>query len=102
MCLCRFCTMVLFCCLWCDVLCFRLLLCRHFDRHKIVDQIETFNKVKFVSILQIWNHMYYSHYRFFKYASLEPCHYAINFDDASFINVFSEFGYEFQSNVLLV
>ena len=83
-----------------QVLCFsKFLVCGRFERHSIVDQMETSNQLKFISMLQNCNHMYSSHYKIFKYVSLEPCHYAINLDVVSSISVFSEFGFVSQSNV---
>ena len=77
-------------------------MCGRFEQHNIVDQTETSNQVKFVSMLQNWNYMYSNHYRFFTCIGLEPCHYDINLDDASSISVISDFRSMFQSNVLLV
>ena len=55
-------------------------------------------------MLQNWNLMNYSHHKIFKCIGFVPSHYvnAINLNVASSFNVFSEFDYMFQSNVLLV
>ena len=46
--------------------------------------------------------MYSNNYKIFKYVSLESCHYAIDLDIVSSVGVFSEIGYMFQWNLLLV